>query len=814
MKKIYAFALSFVLLLCSGCGTAMVNVKKPTGAKNGGQQIVLSMNPSVITAQGDVEYLSKAVTSSMSADISSKTAPSLYEKTPWKWVYADDGGYTGRAIRAIEAFKDSSGGTAKGVPYAYTVTDDRASSLSVFNTKQMNIKTYGNDKLAQNGVLFSFTGNKKEALIYTAKTDGRLSFADPSGGNITIVKAVSSIDTDILKGKKANGVLLGAYINGCLVWQDVIGNAALLGKDVTNIAFPKIPFIDMKAGDCFVLSAEVITEANDIKTGLFEIPDATTIRQKALKVKKEVEITDEEGVSLLDANGDFAFTIIRPDGATEKTRNIIDGFVSNIGTELSAMTRYLPDTEAGDYTSRILVGDTNFEVSKAISKEIKEYRENNACDFIIRSVGNDIIIAASSDLSLEMALDYFIKNYCTAENLQIPKDLNYISAVNSTIKKVEIAGVDLSEYTIVLPHTASYIERCAADWLREQLIALAGVNLYIADDNETAASREIVLGVTNRTASNYFTSASTKADSGNDYTISVVGNKLYIQGSATAVNAGCKELVSLFNKVGKFENGYKRQGRYDGDYSLIGGYKLMVADEFNGNGLSDIWRLRPTLNQPEYSEGQVKIVDDANSVKNGALVQRAYTDGTSYYGSRISTQGSVAWKYGYCEIRVKYAKKQGLTLGFCAYGFTSTEGTGLIEYDIVENFGIPYDICHTIHHWRPHYWNGHMFNYTYADDGVTKQKWGEKYHTIGFEWDENELNTYIDGKSTMRIDLTDPKHEAFDYPCSAELACHFNLEEKFFPGADFLEDFTYIDYFRIYQKNDNKSGITKQVIYQ
>lgn len=809
-KRICAFALVFVLAFCSGC-TAKVNPAKPQKNETK-QQIVLSMNPSVITDEGNVKYLSKDISGSMTVDISSKTAPTLYEKTPWQWVYETDEGYSYRAIRALESFRDGSGKTAKGLPYAYTVTDDRASSISVFNTKQMKIKTYGSDKLANSGVLFTFTGEEREALVYTAEADGRLSFADAAEGNITLVKGISTVDTDFLKGKKSHGVLLGAYINGYLVWQEIIGNSALLGKEVTSVPFPSIPFVDMRKGDCFIFSAQVITDAKDIKTGLFEIPDATSIQKKAIKVKKEVEITEGPTVPLLAENGDFAYTIIRPDNLSEQTREIVDDFVSNIGLELSAMIRYLPDTDASDYEARLFVGDTSFEASKAAHEEIKKHRKNNACDFIIRRVENDIIIAALNDMSLKMALDYFISNYCDPEDPAIPEELNYISSKESTAKKVEIAGADLSEYVIVLPQTASYIERCAADWFREQLVSIAGVNIQVVDDNIAAAGREIVLGTTNRTLDNYFVKASTKANSNSAYTISVENNKLYVSGSATAVNAGCKELAKLFKEVGTFSNGYKKQGSYDGDYSLVGGYKLMVADEFNGTELSDIWRLRPTLAQSEVDTGITKIIDECGYVENGSLVQRAYTDGTNYYGSRLATLGSVWMKYGYCEIRVKYAKTEKICLGFCCYGELSTEGTGSIEYDIVESFGVPYDVCHTMHHWRPHYWVGHKFNHTYAEDGKTKEKWGEKYHTIGFEWDTNELKTYIDGKVTMTCDLTDPKNEAFDYPCAIELTTQFFQDG--FPEAGFVEDFTYIDYFRIYQKADNDSGISKQVIYQ
>lgn len=807
-KRISVFALCLVMLLCSACGTAKVEIKKPETAKS--QQIVLSMNPSVITADGQVQQMSKVISDNMTIDISSSKEPSLYDNTSWQWVYEGKDGYIRRTVRALESFKDIKGETAKGVPYAYTVTDDRASSLSVYNTKQMKLKTYGNDKLAETGVLFAFTDKEKESLIYTAEAKGKLAFADTTGGNITLVKCVSSINTDILSGKKAKGVLIKLCINGCLVWQDIIGNKALLGSEVTSVPFPQIPLVDMLAGDCFVLSAEVITDVTDIKTGLFEIPDATTIRQKAIKVGKEVPVSDEGYIPLLDIYGDFAFTVIRPDDCSEETRDIIDGFVSNIGSELSAIARHLPEADAGDYNTRIFVGRTNFEASKAIHKEIEEYRENNACDFIIRLVGNDIVVAASSDLSLEMALDFFVKSYCNPQNPQIPDNLNYISAKNDNIGKVEIAGADLSEYVIVVPKTASHIERCAADWFREQLISIAGVNIQVVDDDTAATGREIVLGTTNRTLDNYFVKASTKANSSSAYTISVVNNKLYVSGSATAVNAGCKELAKLFKEVGTFSNGYKKQGSYDGDYSLVGGYKLMVADEFNGTELSDIWRLRPTLAQSEVDTGITKIIDECGYVENGSLVQRAYTDGTNYYGSRLATLGSVWMKYGYCEIRVKYAKTEKVCLGFCCYGELSTEGTGSIEYDIVESFGNPYDVVHTMHHWRPHYWVGHKFNQTY--NGTVMEKWGEKYHTIGFEWDTNELKTYIDGKVTMTCDLTDPKNEAFDYPCAIELTTQFFQDG--FPADGFVEDFTYIDYFRIYQKADNDSAISKQVIYQ
>lgn len=818
-NRIISLIISLLLLLCCGCD-AVTSVKGPTASK-GNTQVVLAMNPSVITADGQVMQMSKDISSNMSIDVSSGSAPTLYENTSWRWLYTNEDGYTQRAIRELESFKDNSGKTAKGVPYAYTVTDDRASSISIFDSNQMKLETYKNDILPQNGILFTFNSNKTEALVYILKEDGKFSFADPTDSKITLIKGVSTIDTDVLSSKNSFGVLLKVYVNGCVIWQDILGNSALLGEEKTSLDFPEIPAIDLKAGDCFILSAEIISDSKDIKTGYFEIPDATTLRKKAIKVAKEVEVENSpadstlsgDDIPLITQSGEFKFTVIRPDSPTDETRKIINNFVSDLQTSLVTTVKYVAESDAKDYDHRIFVLAENFEASKLALEEIKNYRSNNVCDFIIRTVGNDVVISALNDLSLQMALDYFIDTYCADDKYTVPKNLNYISALANSIKNMKIANNNISEYTIVVPQTASYIERIAAEWLSEQLIFTTGVQLNVVDDKTAVASKEIVLGITNRTKSNYLLSGSTKSESTFDYSISVENGKLYITGSSAAVSAGCKELINLIMADAKFDNGYKKNGKYDGGYTLVGGYKLMVADEFNGNELSNIWRIRSSLAEAEYG-GATKILDSCSYLENGTLVQHAYTDGTNRYGGRISTQGAVSWKYGYCEIRVKYATTPKVCLGFCCYGFTSVEGSGLIEYDIVENLGGKYNLDHTIHHWQPHYFVGNKNNYIYKEDGVTPEQWGEKFHTIGFEWDTTELKTYIDGKPTITIDLTDPKYEAFDYPCSAELCTQFYQELANDPGADFIEDFSYVDYFRIYQKADNDSGISMTAIYQ
>ncbi|WP_096084615.1 family 16 glycosylhydrolase [Agaribacterium haliotis] len=258
-----------------------------------------------------------------------------------------------------------------------------------------------------------------------------------------------------------------------------------------------------------------------------------------------------------------------------------------------------------------------------------------------------------------------------------------------------------------------------------------------------------------------------------------------------------------------------------------------VSDEFNGDSFDrNVW-----FNQGENGQwnGQWKgrapsQYDPANvRVKDGFLYMTARWDTQFKFASGNGGGNSVgAWQYGdvpltaaallgknffhygYMEMRSKAAPgpisssywttgKGGETDAFESYGWNPNNRWSAKRF-------------HTsFHDWRKgsksygkRIWeNDHIFDFNVADD----------FHTYGFEWDKNYVAIYIDGAMIQcknRSDLGDawvannPQRpwidmESFDWEVNPNKlkAEHFNGEQ----GIDFI-----VDYARVYQRKDGKSG--------
>lgn len=816
-NKMIALLVCLIMIFVCSCGPNTGKVQNPSPG-NKEIQTVVAMNPSIVTSEGVVSPLRKSISDSMSSDIKSGNI-TFYSNTNWQWAYATDNGiYTRREIRDLESLKDAAGKTVKGASYAYTVTDDRKSSLSVYDSSMMSVSGYESGELSQTGVLMTFTGGKKEAFVYTAKEECTLSLYDVEGGNISIVKSIASADTDILKSKGAAGVVIGLYINNRIVWQEVLGNSALLGTEVSSVEFPRLSNVEMTSGDSFVITVQAINSANGIEKGYFDIPEKNSVVTKAVKVGRQVELIDEqEDIYFVDEEGNSNFTIITSGKASSKITAVASKLKAGIEDIIGTDVTYRRDnSEIGvDTEHRILVGDTSFAESAAVKNEIVSGRANNAADFIIRRVGKNIVIGGLNEVSLDAAVDYFLANYCTGLNAKLPLAINYVSSKHSSVKQAKIAGNDISKYKIVYSHSASYIDTQAVDYLYKQIILRAGSKLQITDDYTPASKYEILVGTTNRTSGDYAVK-STDGVSGN-YSIKVSGNRLLLTSDTSyGIDACIHTFARKLSEVAVFADGYSFNGKYDGGYSLTNGYKLVWSDEFSGNKLSEPWGYQNEYNESEAG-GKIITSTECASVKNGALVQRSFADSKkNYYGSVIqsgSSSNPLMWRYGYCEIRIKYPVTTGLKTAFCIISKNQPVYDKFVEFDIVENFGNINAIKRTIHGWSTDEKIHDQYNFdeiiNYKHNTKTPEPFGNEYHTIGFEWEPDKLQFTLDGRVTEEFDCSNPKFNYFHSPASMYLLLLPGFKGEIQIDPNFTEDFCYTDYVRIYQKSGNGSSITR-----
>ncbi len=243
MKKISVIALVIIMLLCCGC--------TPKAPKVADAQYVLAFNPSIMLEDGTVISLRNSAASSMQADMAAKTTNTLYEKTPWQWVYRDDDlNWNNRLVRELSNWSDSYGEVQKSAPYSYKMTDNGKSSLAVYDASKMDVKGVGNT-LSSSGIILSFTGEKEEGIFYKANEDCLVELSDRNGGGISVVDSIYGVKTAFFENEAAkSSIVCKVYINKRIYWQEIISKAN------PSVSFPEFTNIELKKGDLLRLRTE------------------------------------------------------------------------------------------------------------------------------------------------------------------------------------------------------------------------------------------------------------------------------------------------------------------------------------------------------------------------------------------------------------------------------------------------------------------------------------------------------------------------------------------------------------------------------
>lgn len=344
----------------------------------------------------------------------------------------------------------------------------------------------------------------------------------------------------------------------------------------------------------------------------------------------------------------------------------------------------------------------------------------------------------------------------------------------------------------------------------------------------------------------------------NSYSIRIVDS-----GSKVIVDGGCVQSINAAINL-LTEKTISGQGIIDGKITgkiesgnVAGEYKEVLTDNFDGNSLSDNWRVwgsNPDATFETYKSKDnkevVKCGRDANniSVKDGKLYQTikkgiVSTEGDvttqKLYGSKMDTSKNFWFKYGYTEISCKIASGLGFGSGFWLHGDNAT-GNRYGEYDIVEIYGdskynrisplaqlnLP-DGTHEAFlnkNWElssspfagylnitndPDRVNWNCFNL--EDD----ESFSDAFHTFGFEWDENYYSFTMDGevifKANYAENVTPEQKASYQAPVSVIISInggnfgwdnYNNRGNSDFSKNNWKTDNVYtVDYLTVYQKD-------------
>lgn len=807
MKRIISLIICAALVLLCGCSKdTPVNAKKNNEGK---AQYVIALNPSVTLQDGTVYSLRNNIASAMQKDVGKKTT-SLYDTSSWRWIYKDNSeGYewSRRDIRELSLWVDGTGKTISGAPYSYKFTDDGLSSLGVYDTSKMNISGFKNASINKSGIIFSFSGNKEEGLCYTADEDCYIEFKDRDDGNISMVDSIMGLSSAFSNNNKT-GVVLRLYKNNRIYWQDVVSASA------SNIAFPTITALELKAGDSVMISAQATENYDGLSIGNCDLPPEyrTVNIKKPVKSMVAVEMPEEKISSIPFVKDSMSnFKIVYSEDITDDERTHLNSLVAYIEDNLAIYPEVLSDDQVkiNEDDNYLLVGKTKFAESQNALNDISSTRANNAADFIIRQQNNKIIIAAGNSHSLGYAIDFFEKNYCKNRKSGIEIGLNYVSSNFNATKNIMLADIPISDYTIVHSAYSSFMEVSASDYLLDNVIRLTGKIIKVVDDKTSKSTNEILIGHTNRTSSNYSVTVSKEVNE--DYTITVEnGRTSVLSVSNSAVNAGVIDLVSKLKGGAVSVGTYK--GTYDGSYSLTNGYKLAWSEDFSGNKLSKTWKLKGAGGYATCHGGTTYSDLKNASVEDGVLKTKVELIGNDSHGVDVTATGanSMYFKYGFVEGRIKMSDIQGYLSGLWVVTYTGGD-TG--EFDIYENAGETNSFKPNLHIWGTEHKELLQHNPSVQGGVAPKveinEKFGENYHNFGMEWTDDYISFYIDGKRYYTFDCTiSDAYNSFDQYSTVVYSAFSDRGYTNLPVPDDHKiSYNYVDWIRVWQKDEEGYGI-------
>ncbi|WP_300725328.1 glycoside hydrolase family 16 protein [uncultured Bacteroides sp.] len=168
-------------------------------------------------------------------------------------------------------------------------------------------------------------------------------------------------------------------------------------------------------------------------------------------------------------------------------------------------------------------------------------------------------------------------------------------------------------------------------------------------------------------------------------------------------------------------------------------WKLIWSDEFNNKANIDSNWIAQNAPVKELLCGRWR----KNAViKNGKLyIQNKKENKEGQEWTSASLTSKKKFKYGYFECRLKIAKSTGINNTFWLNSYAKYPNN-YFEIDIVEAH-YPNWIQTNVHDWGNRKVKYHK---SAGEKYISSENLSDKFHVYGLEWNEKELNFYLDGK--------------------------------------------------------------------
>lgn len=387
------------------------------------------------------------------------------------------------------------------------------------------------------------------------------------------------------------------------------------------------------------------------------------------------------------------------------------------------------------------------------------------------------------------------------------------SATATTAARVSWSGPN--GYTIVIPADSDEHIQAAAERLQNYFKGKSNVVLPIVTDAQKETAKEILVGKTNRSASN-------KDMATNAFSVTVKGDKLVVEGGHYL---SVDRAVYQFTKQNQTLDGiYEFGGTFDLELTKLGKYQYVWGDEFDTDTLDPTkWELGDNMDgypdmiridDPEIirvEDSLLRLTAKRWYDPSNSLVQYA----TTY---SVRTKHAMSYQYGYLEMRARVPYKHG---AWPSFWLVSNGAIGqredakcFTEVDVFEVFSSTNTAVPNLHKW---FYNGPHTAYAENTDLNKSYKFintdglSDEYHIYGFEWTDKEMSMYIDGTKYMTYDLSfdydgNGEQEAFHDPLYIILNNHLFTERAWWcPNgyAVYTSDLPIeydIDWIRLYQQ--------------
>ena len=560
--------------------------------------------------------------------------------------------------------------------------------------------------------------------------------------------------------------------------------------------------------------------------------------------------------------GEAGFVLFRSTKQTEAEIKM-SLYVRDMLEEALAVDVPVKNENSPESTYELIVGTLSERPESAeVYNEIKDFRDNNSQDYIIKQIGTKLYISGMTDKALEGAVAHLIENFINQKQYTVSADYTYIYRKEYPLENMTLGGTEIKNFTIRVEKYPSYLVKNSATELQTALMEQTGYELPIVNitDDGKRYDNEICIGPMNGSVKmelkrdEHFNSVTINTDAdlkidddgllkNVDYgyfEAEVKNGSFYINGGSTyAINYGMSLVTEELLKGKGLPDGFKLNGTYDGSSTLLGDYGLTFAEEWNYTGsnsqidsaVREKWTISrdttagPTeLGEDEWDKQSRPGVYGENwwiqhNGNNGYLFEITKKSSDGYHAGRLISENKWAFRYGILDVRMVMATRNGACSAvWFAGGRPESNPNGFNEIDLYENFG--YDSIKTsLHTWGSLAGESrHVMHKLDTDITATPQNgehFWDTFHYLTLVWTDKEIGCYLDGELYALADITDEEFASMHLFTTIKLANGVGTKnytssnpQNYLDDVSKFFEIQAIDYVRLYQTNTIDSAFT------